>query len=289
MFKIVEKPMQRSATTGGHAQPPTAGYFPKDILSIEFNPGRKLAHFVVELSNIPGALEHSAALATKNSVNILSGFHHAPSASKLAFWSFFADFTDSKINPAEFASELRALPSTVDVRTHVPPNGFLIDTFDFPLRWGARRAIMMRNESIGSIFARINAIFGDGPAARVVLYEMGEAAGRSIFNGLVTEIGLDVFKKELSQVLGLYMASGWGLFELLHADFDKKTAAIRVKDNFECVYYRGQATTPRGNFVRGHLAGWFSGLFGVRVEVMENYCVAKGDECCNFTIESAGT
>ncbi len=258
---------------------------PKDILALEFNPTKKLAHFVVQLKNTPGALEHSAALATKHRVNILSGFHHAPSASERAFWSFFADFTDATVDPAKLAQELDFLPSTVNVRFQVPLNGLLVDSFHFPVRWGGQRAIMMRTESIASIFARVNGIFGDGPAARVVMYEMGEAAGQAIFKDLVSRLGLDIIRDELSNVIGLYTSNGWGLFQLVEVDLERKTAEIRVHENFECVHYR-KSSVPRSNFVRGHIAGWFSELLGSRVEVTEKHCVAKGDPFCYFTIET---
>lgn len=263
----------------------TGEHLPKDVLAVEFNPSKRLAHFVIQLRNVPGALEHSAALATKHRVNILSGFHHAPSASEQAFWSFFADFTDATLGPSQLAQELEFLPSTVNVRYHVPPNGLLVDTFHFPVRWGGQRAIMMRTESIGSIFARVNGIFGDGPAARVVMYEMGEAAGSAIFKDLVSQLGPEIIKQELSNVIGLYTSNGWGVFELVDADFERKTAEIRAHENFECVHYR-QSSAPRSNFVRGHIAGWFSELLGSRVEVTEKHCVAKGDPFCYFTIET---
>jgi predicted hydrocarbon binding protein len=259
--------------------------FPKEVLTFEFSPTRKLAHFVVELSNVPGALEHSASLATKHRVNILSGFHHAPSAAEKAFWSFFADLTDANTDADGFANEIKSLPSTVCVQYHQPSNGLLIDTFHFPLLWGRRRGIMLRAESLGSILARVSGIFGDGPAAKVILHEMGEAGGQTTYDELVSEIGAETFKRELPQVVGLYASNGWGDFQLLHIDFEKKTASLRAKDNFECGYYKVRSTVPRSNFVRGHIAGWSSRLFGSRVEVTETHCVAKGDPCCEFVVQ----
>ncbi len=278
--------MQETLTDSNPSAVITAKFLPKDVLAIEFNPKRKLAHFLVELSNVPGALEYSAAVATKHRVNILSGFHHAPSASERAFWSFFADLTDTAVDAAGLARELKALPSILNVRYQVPPNGLLIDNFHFPVRWGGQRAIMIRTESIGSIFARVNGIFGDGPAARVVLHEMGEAAGRAIYKDLMAHIGPEIIKDELSNIIGLYTCNGWGIFELLNIDLDKKTAAVRVEENFECTHYKGHSSTARSHFVRGHIAGVFSELLGSRVEVTENYCVAKGDAFCEFTIET---
>jgi predicted hydrocarbon binding protein len=271
---------QQTASTGKH--------LPKDVMTLEFNPTRKLAHFVIELTNIPGALEHSAALATRHKVNILSGFHHTSSASERGFWSFFADFTVATVDPEQLAEELKSLPFVLNVRFQVPLNGLLVDAFHFPLRWGGQRAIMLRTDSMGAILSRINGMFGDGPAAKVVLYEMGEAAGRAIYKDLAARIGKDMIRDELSQVLALYASSGWGLTELLHIDYNMRTALVRMRENFECVHYQGKSSMPRSSFVRGHLAGWFSELFRIRAEVTENRCVAKGDEFCDFAVE-AGT
>ncbi|MGP8071488.1 MAG: V4R domain-containing protein [Candidatus Bathyarchaeia archaeon] len=38
------------------------------------------------------------------------------------------------------------------------------------------------------------------------------------------------------------------------------------------------------NFLRGHIAGWFSELVESRVEVVEEYCEAKGDPSCYFVV-----
>ena len=276
MQQVTAKPSRPSSGSVEHA--------PKDVLAFEFNPKKRLAHFIVKLQNTPGALEISAALATKHRVNILSGFHHAPSTSGEGFWSFFADFTDSDISPSELASELEFLPSSVDVRFKVPRNGLMIDSFHFPVRWGGQRAVIMRTEWLASIFTRIMAVFGDGAVARVVLYEMGEAAGRAIMHDLLRQLGPVVVREEVGAIVGLYSSNGWGMFDLVSSNLEKKNGEIRARDNFECLSYTRSAVA-RGNFMRGHIAGWFSELVENRVEVTEKYCVAKGDPFCYFTVQ----
>ncbi len=259
-------------------------HVPKDVLSFEFGPDRKLAHFVVRMKNTPGALEVSSAIATRHKVNILSGFHHAKSDSNHAFWSFFADFTGTEISPDELAKELEFLPSTVEVRFKIPRRGLLIDSFHFPLRWGGQRAILMRTDSLASIFSRITGVFGDGAAARVVMFEMGEAAGRAIMKDLLTQLG-SVVRDELGSIVGLYSSNGWGIFEIVSVDLDRKNAEFRVRDNFECASYK-ESAIPRSNFIRGHIAGWFAELVGSRVEVVEKSCEAKSDPFCYFVVRA---
>src|SRR5208282_532142 len=276
--------MQEIATDANASLHDSGEHIPKDVLAFEFSPGKKLAHFVVAMKNTPGALEFSAAIATKHKVNILSGFHNAPSAASNAFWSFFADFTDATIGPGELAKELEFLPSTVQVHFKVPRRGLLIDSFHFPLRWGGQRAIVMRTDSLTSIFSRITGVFGDGAAAWVVMYEMGEAAGRVIMKDLLIQLG-SIVRDELGSIVGLYSSNGWGLFEVVSVDLDRKSAEFRVRDNFECVYYKKSAL-PRSNFIRGHIAGWFSELVGSRVEVVEERCQAKSDPFCYFVVRA---
>jgi predicted hydrocarbon binding protein len=275
--------MQEIATGVNSSLHGSVEHVPKDVLAFEFSPERRLAHFVVTMKNVPGALEFSAAIATKHKVNILSGFHHAPSASNNAFWSFFADFTNAAISPGDLAKEFEFLPSTVDVHFKVPKKGLLIDSYHFPLRWGGQRAIVMRTETLASIFSRIIGVFGDGAAARVVMYQMGEAAGREMMRDLLAQIG-DVVRDELRSIMGLYSSNGWGIFDLVSVDLSQRKAEIRVHDSFECVHYKKSAL-PRSNFIRGHIAGWFSELVGSRVEVVEEYCEAKSDPFCYFVVE----
>lgn len=257
---------------------------PRDLHAFEFSPGKKLAHFVIALQDIPGAFETSAAIATKHHVNILSGFHCAPSGSSQGFWSFFADFTDADIDPKGLAQELQFLPSSADVRFKVPQRGLLIDSFHFPIQLGGRRAMIMRTGSFASMFTRIIGMFGDGAAARVVIYQMGEAAGRAMMKELVDELGAALVREELRSIIGLYSSYGWGVFNLVSLDLDKIRAEIRARDNFECSNF-DKSTVPRSNFVRGHIAGWFSELVGSRVEVAEEYCVSKGDPFCYFVAQ----
>jgi len=259
-----------------------AQYLPKDVLALEFNPERKLAHFVVELRNVPGALERSAAVLTRAGVNILSGFHEAPSKSDRALWSFFADLTDARVEPAQIVQELKSQPTTIDARYESALHGLLIDGFHFPLRYGGKRAIMMQAYGMGTVLSRVSEIFGGGPAARVLLYEMGEAVGSFIYKELVSLLGANVFRNQMDQIIGLYRSLGWGIITLDKIDHEMKTAVIRARENFECIHQLERSGTSRNHFLRGHLAGWLSELFGKKVEVTETHCITSGDRYCEF-------
>ncbi len=257
---------------------------------LEFNAGRRLVHFLVEVRNVPGALEKPTAILARNGVNILSGFHHAATESERGFWSFFADLTESKVEPVALAQELKSLPATLDVQFEVGHNGLLIDAFHFPVRWGGERAIMVRAKVMKSFIDRVNEMFRGGSTGAMILYEMGVVAGRGMFDALKTEIGLDVLKTEFQWVFSnLARAGGWGIFSISNLDYEKKTATIRVMDSFECTDSGERSSPPRSRFIRGNIAGWFSELFQRRVNVIEQFCLGKGDPLCEFTIEPAPT
>ena len=258
---------------------------PKDILAFEYGPERKLAHFVVQLRNSPGALEASASLATRHHVNICSGFHHSFPASGDGFWSFFADFAEADVEPNEFATELGFLPSSLDVRFKVARSGLLIDSFHFPVRWGGQRAITIHTSSLLSIFNGILGVFGDGAAAKVLLYKMGETAGRQAMRDLLNQLGREMVRSELRSLVELYSANGWGVFEPISLDLVRRRVEVRVRDNFECANFM-DASVSKSNFVRGHLAGCFSELVGEQVDAIEEYCIAKHDPYCYFVVQS---
>lgn len=260
------------------------GYLPKQVLTAEISPTRKLAHFILILRNVKGALERSADVASRNGVNILSGFHHAPSTSEKALWSFFADLTEATISPERFLTELKSLPTTIDARFQLASGGLLVDRFHFPVEWAGERAVLFRAETLGTIFARVNEIFGGGPAAGVLLYEMGEAAGRSTYQFVKDMVGEEAIKQELEQWVNLFRATGWGIVRLERVDCETNQASLEVRANFECVHYKGKSSDARGHFLRGFIVGWFSEVFGKRMTAQESSCVAKGDESCRFTV-----
>ncbi|MGA3108696.1 MAG: hypothetical protein ABSD99_04470, partial [Candidatus Bathyarchaeia archaeon] len=158
------------------------------------------------------------------------------------------------IGPGELAKELEFLPSTVQVHFKIPRKGLLIDSFHFPLRWGGQRAIVMRTDSLTSIFSRITGVFGDGAAARVVMYEMGEAAGRAIMKDLLIQLG-SIVRDELDSTVGLYSSNGWGLFEVVSVDLDRKNAEfLPLNSRSHCRLVLGIGREP-GRGGRGVLSG----------------------------------
>ena len=260
--------------------------YPKDILETEFSPGKRLAHFLILLRNMPGSLENAAANARENQVKILDGLYHAPSASTDGLWSFFADFTETTTTPADFAAKPKALPSVGRVEFHEGNNGFLIDSFHFPPTVGGSPSVIIRRETFCRLLDRVREILGPGPVAKVLLAEMGMSAGKFAYQCLKATLGEAIVKEQFEQLTNLYTAAGWGVAKILEINYESKHAVIRLGQNFECQPHKGHGNEAYSHFVRGDLAGWFGEVFQTRIQCTERRCVAKGDEFCEFSIEA---
>jgi predicted hydrocarbon binding protein len=254
--------------------------FPKTPFLAEVSPGRKLVEITITLANIPGSLETAAAVIRKHNVNILSGFHTTER------WSFFADVTDTDVPSASLVDEVKALGTVNSIRATEVSRGFIIDLLHFPLSWGnGKPLVLMSGEVLGSIFSRVREIFGaEGAVGKVLVYEMGKAAGHSMFKIIkkaLTDADIDA---ALSDLMSLYSAIGWGVFKLIKIDPDAATAALQVGDNFECAFHNGEGRSPYSQFIKGHLAALFSDVLNRNVSVLETECMAHGDPFCIFNL-----
>jgi len=260
--------------------------YPKDVLTAEFAPGRRLIHFLILLANVPGSLESAAALAKESRINILSGFHHAPSAAKEGLWSFFADFTETELTPSNFAAKLKSLPSVRDVKFKEGSDGLIIDSFHFPPVYGTEPTMIIRRKAFSVFLGRVREILGTGPVAGVILSEMGISAGRSAHEYLKGTMGERAVREQLKELLSLYTAAGWGVATVSELDEESRRAVVRLEENFECQPHKGELSAAYSHFVRGDLAGLFGEVFRTRVRCVETRCVAKGDEFCEFSIKA---
>lgn len=255
----------------------------KTAFVAELVPGNSnLVEFSVELANTPGALAEVATILSKHKVNILTGFHDSTQ------WSFFADLTKIESSIDDIVKEISSLApvSKVSLGEGVA-EGIVIDTLHQQLMWGPFRILIVRAEVVGSILDRVKGIFGaDGKAGKAIVYSMGEAAGRAFYRGLASQISAETLKSRFKDVVGLDTAQGWGDFRLTNLDLNKMTASVTVVNGFECAHLPGaDSSSHTCDFVRGHLAGLFSEMFGKRMSAAETLCVARGNSHCQFNIQ----
>lgn len=160
--------------------------FPKEILSMEFKPEGKLAHFIIEMKKIPNPIRECSDAMEEEGVQILSGFHMISPKEELHFWSLFIDFTNAKIKPPELAEKLKKLDAVEHVKFMESFKGLLIDMFHFPLRWGGERAMVMRTEVMASMMAKMLETYGTGGAT--ILFQIGSTLGQNI-EGFKKQVG----------------------------------------------------------------------------------------------------
>ncbi len=255
---------------------------PKEIMVAEYSPDRKLAHLVITLNNVPGALNRCTGLIAAEGVNVLSGFHVAPTARQYGYWSFFADLTNAKSTLGQLASKLKSLEAVTNVTSSESKDGLLIDTSHFPVTYSTFTVFLLRVDVFSQMLQRIYSMIG-APAG-VVFYQMGFIGGSTTFNGLKRTIGRDMVRRNATYLLSMFSALGWGIFELVDLSFERRRATVRSRSNIECKQSAGKATEPQSNFVRGHLSGVFSEIFEERMDSVEVRCEALGDEFCEFNI-----
>jgi predicted hydrocarbon binding protein len=246
---------------------------------------RKLVEFSIEAANTPGGIAEVASILSKHKVNILTGFHNAVE------WGFFADVTEIESSIDDIVKEISSLAivSKVSLSEEVCAR-IIVDTLHPQLKWGPFRSIIMRADVMSSILNRIKAIFGPGgKAGKAIVFGMGEAAGRTGFQGVAGQLGAEALRSHMKDVITLYAAQGWGDFKLASLDLDRITASVQVFNSFECAHLEG-AGSPSSDFtcdfVRGHLTGLFSEMFGKRVDVTETLCVCRGHSKCQFDVSS---
>lgn len=218
---------------------------PKTTFVAEIALGRHLAEFSIGILNVPGMLAAASAILAKHHVNVLSGYHDA------ARWSFFVDLTESDATIEEVQRELASIPGVTEVAKTDSPNGIIVDSLHFPVMFADKRAVILRAETLSSILERIRKMFGeDGPLAKVMLFTMGEAAGKAMFRTTAAQIGQKV-QDELPRAMELYSATGIGICRSSDVDFDRGVATVVALDNFECAFHPRTRSTPFSQFVRG--------------------------------------
>jgi predicted hydrocarbon binding protein len=251
----------------------------KDVNVYLFDPTRKYFHIVVELENVPGALQSVMEVMHGLNLNILGSFTSADSAASLGVWSGFVE--DSDHSALDLRRKLGASPAVHDAMVVESNNGFLVDSVHFPVAFNTgTRAIMMGAGALANMLSTMNERFGTG--GNVILHEEGKTYGRELGQEYLLRLGADFIMANLEEVVKLYQALGWFRVESAKADPRWEKVAVRAAESFECA--GAESKVPRSHFVRGHLEGMLTIWLGKPMECKETLCVARGDTVCEFSL-----
>jgi|YelNatPaOPRAMG01_1025707.scaffolds.fasta_scaffold70995_3 predicted hydrocarbon binding protein len=188
-----------------------------------------------------------------------------------------------KLLTEEIAKEKIDVVRGIKIFEHL--EGYDADVYHFPLTMGDMRAVIFPMNVLESLIAGIRKTF-DTPVVQTMLWYQGREIGKNMLELCREKYGVTGIRAlEFLKTRALIL--GWALIETSEFDEKMKKARIRVFENWECLMFK-DSNVPQSHFLRGFLAGFFSSLFEVEVEVSEAACISKGDPYCEFVVQKKG-
>ncbi|MGC9201482.1 MAG: V4R domain-containing protein [Thermoproteota archaeon] len=259
-----------------------------DLSRFTLDPNGRIFFTSLTLVNKPGALASTLSLLAKHEINIIGILSESISKKEVVEISMFIE-TPSPANASELESKLRdemsreKIEVVKELRVFEHLKGFDADVYHFPLTVGPIRAVVFPLPVLVAMVKTLRTTLNP-TAVQTILWYMGREIGSSMKTGHERAFAVKD-AHSISALLRVHLALlGWGLMEVIELDEEKRSATIRLFDNWECIIFKG-SNEPQSHFIRGVLAGFFSSLFKVEVEAKETKCIAKGDSYCEFEIK----
>jgi len=256
-----------------------------DLGRFLFLPDRRVYCLVFRAYSTPKTLHEMTEITEKAGLTVLSGYYFALKANGKEVAGFaFIDFTDGKMKPEEFVEEMEQLEVVKFVKLISPTkSGFISDIYFFPLIVSGERVVLLRKSICEGFLSMVRERFGT--AGEAFLYYVGFDVGTKAledYRKLSASTRLEDIIV-ISRALSINM--GWNVPEVVEIDLVNKRAVIRIHESFECELGKKEGK-PYSQFLRGVIAGIFSGIFRQNVKVEEVKCIAKGDPYCEFQIKA---
>jgi len=257
---------------------------PKSVLGFLFDQERSFMHIRVTMKNSRGSLESVLHVLTGLKVNVLSSFSNVAPGGKKGEWSAFAELA-AETTPEAVTAALKASEGVLDAEVHPSENGLLIESSHFPVVISpGMRVLLLPPEMQSAMFSRIKRTFGSG--GETILYLEGKAAGVNGAGITIRYLGKDRQKSLRNSSMPFMQTLGWGRARVLEHSDDFTHVRVSITDCFECMGVR--STTMCCHFMRGVVAGVFSGMTNKQLEAEETSCVAAGATACTFEIGEKG-
>lgn len=216
-------------------------------------------------------------------LGILSGSGSQGLGGKNGSWEFFVKPENDDISAEEIKKLMQGCPLVLSCRIKESKDGLLVDSLTFPIKLSSgQRALIVRNDVWHSMLQETRKKFGSG--GDVIIYDQGIMAGRIAGRELSMALNKEKIVENIEQIVIMYQALGWGNAKISNFHSSPLLLAIRMWDSAECV---GQTfTQPAGHFLRGHIVGVTSEVFGFETKCTEVSCAGMGNDFCEFIVET---
>ena len=252
---------------------------PVAVPRITVAPGHDIHGFALEIDNTPGSLAKVLNALSRLKINVLQLLAspveiEAPTAPVY----MVVDLTNIATPLEEIISELGGVP-TVRSLEHIPPTlpGYLVDKFHFPLLIPGGLRVIGASEVFWRSILETGYNKLGAPVMETFLWYLGEGVGRSLADywaRLLKATGQCL----ITILLGNGKALGWWDGE---AQVDwPKSVVITLRGCWEGLYAKKWAAGC--HLLRGLFQGFISQTFGRDVKLVEESCISRGDECCQF-------
>jgi predicted hydrocarbon binding protein len=240
---------------------------------------RKLVEVSILMEDVPGMLAKVSNVIAQKGINILYGVHHKSDEPNATWWCFFADFGD--IDPNELVSEIAKVEGVRKIAfTPASRKPLFLDVHHSSLEFFNERAVLFRADWLVGIFTDIYRRWGTG--GRVFIYHLGFEGGREAYEVWRKRLGLKG-KDLIEAFLDLIQSLGWISSYSYSLDLEREMAVIKLEKSFECSLSKSMEGSQ---FIRGVIAGFFTGMFGSECSVDERRCILRGDPYCEFLVRT---
>jgi len=123
--------------------------------------------------------------------------------------------------------------------------------------------------------------------ARRVIHDIGESCGRRSYRRIMKRYSFLSKLAVLEKIREIKAEERWGIVDFEGLDLEKQQGRIIVKNSFEAK--ESEKTQPVCHFFRGYLSGFLTSVFGMEIHMIEETCLAKGDQYCEFEVHPAST
>ena len=228
-------------------------------------------------------------LLAKHEINILGILSESISKKEVVGVSMFLEVPEKEVDALDLERKLKdeinkeKIEVVKELKVFDHLNNFDADVVHFPLFVGSSRVITFPTSLLGETIKSLMKVFNP-TAVQAMLWYQGREFGKLKGEFYKREFSIINMNEVVNFLATRLTLHGWATVEIVKLDEEKRSATLRLFDNWECSAFKG-SSEPQSHYIRGVLDGFFSSLFKVEMEAKETKCIAKGDPYCEFEIK----